>query len=79
MAFYFIQRYKGNCVQQQSDGQSKFLREEIHGKCHDGWLKRTSKKERVETEIAIANKLKLIRATRFQCHDLSSSGHPQRC
>ena len=43
---------------QQSDGQSKFSREEIHGKCHDGWLKRRSKEERVETETAMANKLK---------------------
>lgn len=65
MTFYFIQRYRGNCVGQQSDGQSKFLREEIHGKCHDGWLKRRSKEERVETETAMANKLKLQRATRF--------------
>ena len=30
---------------QRSGRQSEFWEEEIHGQCHDGWLKRLSKKE----------------------------------
>lgn len=63
MTFLFHTEIQRQLWGQQSDGQVKFLKEEIHGKCHDGWLKRRSK-EKLRQEL-LANKLKVLRHTRF--------------